>query len=353
MSYLKLNNRCWDAIVDTGFGDRMQNWTYAYKLNEINDFNYTILADDYKWRELKYLDFPYTESGINVNSDNSVILNEESHPHKHIHGSKATLPSRSPELYFGRLTRHTHKGDSWMDSTKAKEVMDKDWFLDVGMEYDPDVISLIKLKDIVLEDKIKELVKDRIGIHIRHWPIDKDNFHGKSKVDRFDYKEKMKLVRETMDKYPNSKFYVSTNITYDKPLLGPWLPDFRKESHWISEIYRDYDVIDYRDIISVDNVISSTVNMIDENNPLWLKTKNFDGDGMQKEGFKSRLITDKDKKLKSEVNILDSIYNIKIKRDVVDLFSLIYSREFIDSRESGILSMWSQFVLLYRKGIKK
>ena len=314
MSYLKLNNRCWDAIVDTGFGDRIQNWIYAYKLNEINDFNYTILADDYKWRELKYLDFPYTESGINVNSDNCVILDEKSHPHK---------------------------------------LMDKDWFLDVGMGYDPDVISLIKLKDIVLEDKIKELVKDRIGIHIRHWPIDKDNFHGKSKVDRFDYKEKMKYVRRVLDRYPNSKFYVSTNITYDKPLLGPWLPDFRKESHWISEIYRDYDVIDYRDIISVDNVISSTVNMIDENNPLWLKTKNFDGDGMQKEGFKSRLITDKDEKLKSEVDSLDNIYNTKIKRDVVDLFSLIYSREFIDSRESGILSMWSQFVLLYRKGIKK
>ena len=66
-------------------------------------------------------------------------------------------------------------------------------------------------------------------------------------------------------------------------------------------------MIDYRDIISVDNVISSTVNMIDENNPLWLKTKNFDGDGMQKEGFKSRLITDKDEKLKSEVDSLDNI----------------------------------------------
>ena len=109
MAYLKLNNKHWDirvnTVINTGFGSRMQNWTYAYKLNEINDFNYTILADDYKWRELKYLDFPYTESGINVNSDNSVILDDKSHPHKHIHGSKATLPSRPPELYFGRLTR--------------------------------------------------------------------------------------------------------------------------------------------------------------------------------------------------------------------------------------------------------
>ena len=306
--YLKLNNRCWDAIVDTGFGDRIQNWIYAYKLNEINDFNYTILADDYKWRELKYLDFPYTESGINVNSDNCVILDEKSHPHK---------------------------------------LMDKDWFLDVGMGYDPDVISLIKLKDIVLEDKIKELVKDRIGIHIRHWPIDEEDKNHHCTIDRFDFKSKMNKVREVLDKY-NSKFYVSTNITHDKPLLGTWLPDFRKESHWISEIYRDYDVIDYRDIISVDKVTSSTVNMIDENNPLWLRIKYFDGDGMPKEGFKSRLITDKDKKLKSEVNILDSRYNIKVKRDVVDLFSLIYSKEFISSTATGINSSWSEFVECYR-----
>ena len=158
----------------------------------------------------------------------------------------------------------------------------------------------------------------------------------------------MKYVRRVLDRYPNSKFYVSTNITYDKPLLGPWLPDFRKESHWISEIYRDYDVIDYRDIISVDKVTSSTVNMIDENNPLWLRIKYFDGDGMPKEGFKSRLITDKDKKLKSEVNILDSRYNIKVKRDVVDLFSLIYSKEFISSTATGINSSWSEFVECYR-----
>lgn len=336
MAYLKLNNKYWDTTVDTGFGARMQNWTYAYKLNWINDFNYTILADDYKWRELKYLDFPYTESGINVNyrpSDSSVILDDKTHPHKHIHGSKATLPTRPPELYFGKLTRHIHKGDSWMDSTKAKEVTDKDWFLDIGMEYDPGVISLIKLKDTVLKDKIKELVKDRVGIHIRHWPVYrwKNNrknlsFYGPTSR-KLDYEDKMDRVREVLDNFPNSKFYISTDVTYDKPSHGPCLPDFRNESHWISEIYRDYDVIDYRNIISVDELLATGVKMV---------------------GYYHYQDI-----LEYPEDIQNDIYNIKVKRDVVDLFSLIYSKEFISSSKTGIESHWSEFVEYYRKGIKK
>ena len=345
MSYIKVPNDDWVGINNTGFGDRMRYWTYAYKLNEINDFNYTILADDYKWRELKYLDFPYTESGINVNSDNSVILDDKTHPHKHIHGSKATLPSRAPELYFGRLTRHTHKGDSWKDSTKAKEVANTDWFLDTGMELDSDVISLIKLKDVVLKNKIKELVKDRIGIHIRHWPIFREDENHNSMINRFDYESKMSRTREVLDRY-NSKFYISTDVTYDKPALGPSLPDFRKESHWVSEIYRDYDVVDYRDIISVDDIFP--MNVKDRNNLKWPDhhpmTRVYDTEGEQ---VSVRLSQDGD----LDVMPVDKIYDRKSQRDVVDLFSLIYSKEFVSATETGIDSTWSEFVKIYRKNI--
>ena len=327
MPYLKLTNRYWDSEVDTGFGDRMENWFYAYKLNEINDFNYIILADDYKWRELKYLDFPYTESGINVNSDNSVILDDKTHPHKHIHGSKATLPSRAPELYFGRLTRHTHKGDSWKDSTKAKEVADTDWFLDVGMELDSDVISLIKLKDVVLKDKIKELMKDRIGIRIvpRHY----DTSLVGSDFLILEKDRKIQQLKEILDGRPkNSKFYISTDVTHNNPSFDTYLPNFRKESCWLSVIYKDYDVVDYRDIISITKIISKD---------------------------------------------LLKVYDRKILRDVIDLFSLIYSKEFDTLIETEIeferaiyegkefyifrntggwcMIDWSEFIESYRKGI--
>ena len=49
MPYLKLTNRYWDSEVDTGFGDRMENWFYAYKLNEINK-----LQSDVKIKNTSY-----------------------------------------------------------------------------------------------------------------------------------------------------------------------------------------------------------------------------------------------------------------------------------------------------------
>jgi hypothetical protein len=180
-------------------------------------------------------------------------------------------------------------------------------------------------------------VGDRIGIHIRHWPVvdedSKSNF-----ISRFDYKSKMKQVRKVMDNFPNSKFYISTNVTYDEPTQGPYLPDFRKESQWISEIYRDYDVVDYRDIISVGELLPETVR--DPNNPSWSRV-------MDDEGKIINIVSYEEK----HEDIEHEIYDIKIKRDVVDLFSLIYSRKFVPSIKTGVDSTWSDFVSHYRKRI--
>jgi hypothetical protein len=141
----------------------------------------------------------------------------------------------------------------------------------------------------------------------------------------------MNLVRKTLDKFPNSKFYVSTDITYNKPTIGPLLPDFRKEPHWLSEVYRDYDVVDYRDIISVDELLPTVIK--DENNTKWSKI--YDMDGEEDLEF-------------MEIN---KIYDVKFQRDVIDLFSLIYSKEFITSSKTGRYSSWSEFVEIYRKNI--
>jgi hypothetical protein len=139
-----------------------------------------------------------------------------------------------------------------------------------------------------------------------------------------------------MDKHYNSKFYISTDVTYDRPATGLLLPDFRKESQWISEIYRDYDVIDYRDIISVDDIFPTVIK--DKNNIKWSKVYDIEG-----EQVSVRLSKDGD--LDPHCNI----DNVKIKRDVVDLFSLIYSKEFIPSGTTGPNSSWSDFVEIYRK----
>ena len=58
MSYLKINkHKYWDSMADTGFGDRIKTWSYAYEINKLNNFSFTILVDDFEWRETQYLNF--------------------------------------------------------------------------------------------------------------------------------------------------------------------------------------------------------------------------------------------------------------------------------------------------------
>ena len=66
MGYLKIKKSSyWDSMSDTGFGDRIRVWSYAYRLNKFHDFKFTIIVDDFEWRELKYLNFPHTKSERN------------------------------------------------------------------------------------------------------------------------------------------------------------------------------------------------------------------------------------------------------------------------------------------------
>ncbi len=308
MSYLKIGNVGW-SMRDTGFGNRIQFWEIAYELNKYNDFKFTILVEKDKWRETKFLNFPYTQSS-NIKFNSFKDLSE--------------IDARQSWL-------------NKLDVTKSWSILEEWPPYEGGDEFYGKWLHLITLKDKVLKKKIKELVKDRIGIHIRHWPVI-DTDPRSNPVERFNYVEKMKLVREIMDKYPNSKFYISTDVTYDKPAMGAPLPDFKKEGQWVSEIYRDYDVVDYRDIISVDNVISKTVR--DYKNEKWLNVLDDEGEVVKVLNNKEHLIDGN-----------ETIDNVKIKRDVVDLFSLIYSKEFIPSRKTGPNSSWSDFVEIYRKGL--
>ena len=55
-----------------------------------------------------------------------------------------------------------------------------------------------------------------------------------------------------------------------------------------SKLYRDYDVVDYRDIISVDNVISKTVR--DYKNEKWLNVLDDEGEVVKVLNNKEHLI---------------------------------------------------------------
>ena len=312
MPYLRVPNSGWDGIVDTGFGNRIQYWEIAYALNKFNSFKFIILVDANKWKETKFLNFPYTESS-NFKFNNLKDLPE--------------IDARYPWL------RKLDTNESW-------DIIDEWPPYQEGDGSYGKWLHLITLKDKVLEKKIKEVVKDRIAIHIRHWTSGEifRSVDPRSDSGRFNSIKKMNLVRKTLDKFPNSKFYISTDVTYDKPSYGTCLPDFRNESHWISEIYRDYDVVDYRNIISVDEVLPAGVQMVGY----------YHYQGIHECPDDTLFFLPS-----AAPEARDDIYNIKIKRDMVDLFSLIYSKEFIPSTETGIESYWSEFVKCYRKGIKK
>jgi hypothetical protein len=316
--YLYLDNVGW-SLIDTGFGNRMQFWEYAYELNRRNDFNFKMAVEERMWAETKYLNFPYTETIDEYFDDYLPSQN---------------LPSIDPRLPFKTL-----------DVNKSYNILGE-WPPYMGEKLESCYgkwVHLITLKDKIIENKIKNLVKDRIGIHVRHWPV-LENINHDIPVERFDYKGKMKLLRETMDKYPNSKFYMSTDCTYDKPGQTPPLPDFRKESHWISEIYKDYDVVDYRDILDVSKVVSNTFPDIDNNG--WKMVLDDEGTPVKEVRIFHGDAPD---------NFFDkyapSTEDLKIHRDCVDLFGLIYSKKFINSNETGPGSSWSDFVLFYRQTI--
>ena len=313
MAYFKLGNCGW-TLRDTGFGNRIQFWEIAFELTKYNNFRFTILVDENKWRETKWLDFPYTK------------------PSKHRYHNLKNLTEID--------VRYDLVNENKLDTSKDWYIKDEWPPYQEGEEFYGKWLHLITLKDKVLKKKIEELVKDRIGIHIRHWPII-DTDPRPNSIPRFDYEKKMRQVRRVMDYFPSSKFYLSTDVTYDKPAQGPPLPDFRKESHWISEIYRDYNVVDYRDIMSVDELLPETVR--DPDNPSWSKVTDDEG----------RIInTIRYNEEHKHKDTQDEIYDTKIKRDVVDLFSLIYCGEkFISSENTGPQSAWSDFVVCYRRDI--
>ena len=65
MDYFKVGNCGW-TIRDTGFGNRIQFWEIAFRLAQYNDFRFAVMVDGDKWKETKYLDFPYTKSSVGI-----------------------------------------------------------------------------------------------------------------------------------------------------------------------------------------------------------------------------------------------------------------------------------------------
>ena len=313
MSYLKIGNVGW-TIEDTGFGNRIQFWEIAYELNRYNNFDFKILVESDKWLETKFIDFPNTKSS------------------KELFDKYIDIPSiDATKPWLSKLDKNTNY---WVE---------EEWPpYNFGGDFYGTWLHLLKLKDKNLESKIKKLVGDRIGIHVRHWPTIDDDPR-MDLIPRFDYESKMKHLRKVLDNHNGDKFFISSDVTYDKPATGPLLPNYRKDGHWLSEIYKDYDIIDYRNIIDLDDFLPNE--FIETKNIGWIKS--FDDEGRTLKVSERPLYFYED--MEDKLKPIEKLYELKILRDVVDLFGLIYSSEFISAENTGPDSTWSDFVYEYRE----
>ena len=350
MGYIKVTDKFWQSDVCTGFGNRLPHWALAYKISEHHDFKFTILLDSYHWPETNYVDFPYTESTF---ADYSV---EQGNPYYNMHGEfieliydESILDLDTSKNYY--LNGGPDDGGPNIDNITAPEPGSDNIGGNNGIYYLPPVFKLLKLKNPYLKSLIKDKVSDSIGIHVR-----KNNVTLLSTLDHYEYKEPVDIAtgdifeRNTdlyesykhvdfvsnfdriIQKYKeqdsdntqrlvdNQLFYISSDIstTYrdfkdmDKGELFSLFPDY-KEFSVTKELYQKYNCIDYSDIIPNYN-FKFPQNYLNEI-------------GLLDGGEASNLV-----------------YFRKILRDVIDLFSLIYCKDFIPAK-----STWSDTVSQIRE----
>jgi hypothetical protein len=131
---------------DTGLCNRVLHWEIAYEINRKLDFQYSILVEKEYWPELDYINLPNT-----VALPQSELL-QDSVP---LSFKKATSILRNgSEVFIKDINWHSNFGYKILAS----------FYGDTSF-FHP--LSLIKLKDLSIENHIKKNVKNVVGLHIR------------------------------------------------------------------------------------------------------------------------------------------------------------------------------------------
>ena len=320
MGYLKITNKFWQSDVCTGFGNRIPHWALAYKISEHHDFKFTILLDSFHWPETTYVDFPHTES---------TFLDDN------LYGEFIELTMDESILDLDTSKNYYLNGENLENVEKSEPSSIEQ----SGIFYLSPVYTLLKLKNSYLEFLIKDKVKDAVGVHVRKnnvAPVDiskgdiiyernTDLYEAYEQVDYLsDFNELIRIYKIQNDgKYiDNQLLYISSDIstTYrdlkdmNEEELFSLFPNY-SDFFVTKEIYQEYNCIDYSDIIP--------------NYDIGFPRGALNDNGVLKSGGVSNLV-----------------YFKKVLRDVIDLFSLMYCKDFIAAR-----STWSNFVQFYRKEV--
>jgi len=306
VSYLKLTEEWKTSEMEynseqTGLCNRIIFWELAYIFNQINNFKFTILLEKLYWSELNYLSMPNT---------------------KGVDEYKEDFWNGDKTLNFEMLL----DDETFKLNTEINWVLYQQHFIeyyDYFFKYIKKFsfnrpLQLIDIKNDVLKNTIIEKLDGVVGIHVRKGdagtPEETINFEeirNKLKDKSLSDSEREKLEKESLtcgqggrwyetfkdERYlkimddivkvkPNQKFYISTN----------------GDKEQLKVFYDNFDILDYSTILN-------NIKNVDE-------SKNY----------------------------LDYELNKNCLRNVVDLFSLSYSKFLILHPEST----WSKFAKWYK-----
>ena len=198
----------YNFVEDTGFCNRLFHWELAYQLNEINNFKFKILLEDYWWPELEYLELPYTEWWDKHKPTNTDI--------------DRLTPTDLADNKRNRFINYTIPIDSREMETRQDFVLsdDVDYYPTCGYNFTRQFeeqfdkirpLQLVSLKNKQLEKEIIEKTKGVVGIHIRRGigvkPHDKDGA-----IEYVDDKVYTDIMDSILKLNSNQRFYISADV---------------------------------------------------------------------------------------------------------------------------------------------
>ena len=228
-----VNKRFMWHNLDTSFGNRVVNWEIAYYLKEALGKGHRILMEKREWPEVTndFIFLPDTSLAQNI--DQKVAATPE---------IKEVQENFCHHMYIvNQLADSNHLTYTFDFSgfNEKDELLTATFINTLQTKYQNKLrpLSYIKIKNYLVEDYLKEVTKDAIGIHLRRGSgvtYDKDKLEIKSsniKESYLDFRSKIYMYNHEGYPYindnvyfniidnflkinPDQKFYISTDLPF-------------------------------------------------------------------------------------------------------------------------------------------
>ena len=359
--YIIVQNFAWTSFWDISFGNRIRFWEFAQAINKINNYEYTLLIMSENvdvWGESYFINYPNTVV-VRLMPDwpespppFEVIKDAQSYGDFVFDVNIINLLATVDNWNYVRLGLDRHGPQTSLNFQGPNLVL---------QEYEKTghrPIFDIEIYDKKLETTIKKEVEGRVGLHLRgdtpngQWDIKKQR-----PID-----SRKEFIKEQLDRYVErglDKFYLSTDI-FTKPTQRLIKKDYR---NFYKGFLTDFDEsIWTQDLINKDeNIRNDAFYEYDKEEYLWINRLNEPEKIMEGNGGEKQYNWIKE--LYDEYDIIDyrsilSKYDTFLHNwgklrciDIIDLFSLIYSVEYTDNLGNGN-GTFSRFVKEYREKFK-